>query len=255
MMTGDMPARAGNELAADVVVVTGGSKGIGRAIALDLARQGAAVAITWFRDRRQMQVTQAAIEKLGRPCLCVRAVLAEEDAPQAVIDEVERRLGPPSIVVSNAATGVQLPVAEVSDRIWRRTMETNAGALLRLVRATPKARSVLALSSLGSRRVLPHYGVVGASKAAMEALVRYYAAEMAPDCTVNAICAGVVDTESLRRFPAAAEILAESERRTPMGRLTTPSDIAALASFLVSPRARMITGQILTIDGGYSLWA
>lgn len=124
---------------------------------------------------------------------------------------------------------------------------------MRLGQAAPKLTSILALTSLGSSRVLPGYGIVGASKAALEALVRYLAVEMAPRCRVNAISPGVVDTDSLNRFPEAQAILDFATRGTPMGRLVIPEDVARLAAFLLSDDASMITGQAVVIDGGYSL--
>lgn len=134
-------------------------------------------------------------------------------------------------------------------------METNAAAFLRLVQAAPAVRSVLALSSLGASRVLPGYGIVGASKAALETLVRYLAVELAPRCRINAISPGLVDTDSLRKFPNAEDLLREGAASTPAGRLTTPGDIGPLAAFLLSEDAAMITGQTIVVDGGYSLRA
>ena len=117
----------------------------------------------------------------------------------------------------------------------------------------PQGASVVALSSLGSVRVLPNYTLVGVSKAALEALVRYLAVELAPrGIRVNAVSAGVVETEALEHFPNREEMLA-SGARNPAGRLVTPDDVAGVVSFLCSPDAEMIRGQTLVIDGGWSL--
>jgi enoyl-[acyl-carrier protein] reductase III len=238
-----------------VALVTGGSKGIGRAIAMRLASEGAAVAVTWFRDRAAGEKTLAELEERGARAFGTKAFLGDPDVPARLLEEVRSGLGEPDLLVSGAATGVQRPVLEIEKTHWDWTMETNAAAFLRLIGSAPNLKAILALTSLGSQRVLPGYGMVGASKAALESLVRYLAVELAPKVRVNAISAGVVDTDSLRRFPNALELLDKSQRDTPLGRLVTPDDVAGLAAFLLSEDAQMITGQTVVIDGGYSVKA
>lgn len=237
-----------------VALVTGASKGIGRAAALRLAAEGAAVGMTWFRDRAAAEKTLAELAELGARVHAVKAHLGDPESPGRVVAEVRRILGEPDLLVSNAATGIYRPLREIEKRQWDWTMETNAAALLGLVRAGPGLRAVVALTSLGSSRVKSGYGMVGVSKAALEAVVRYLAVELAPACRVNAISAGIVDTRSLHRlFPDPSAVLEAARRETPAGRLVTPEEIASLAAFLLSEEAAMITGQIITIDGGYSV--
>jgi enoyl-[acyl-carrier protein] reductase III len=238
-----------------VALVTGGSKGVGRAIALRLAGEGASVGITWFRDRVSAEKTVGELEEAGARVHSVKAHLGDPEVAAKVIEEMTDALGPISLLVSNAASGTQRPLAEIQKSHWDWTMETNAAAFLRLAQAASSLRSVVALTSLGSARVLTGYGMVGASKAALETLMRYLAVEVAPSCRANAISAGVIDTESLRRFPTASDLIYKAENSTPAGRLVTPDDVAALALFLLSDDAGMITGQTITIDGGYSLIA
>lgn len=238
-----------------VALVTGGSKGIGRAIATRLAAGGASVAITWFRDRASAETTLADIVRLGARTHAVKAFLGHEETPAAVVEEVRLELGEPDLLVANAASGTQRPLSQIRKLHWDWTMETNAASFLRLVQAARGLRSVIALTSLGATRVLPGYGIVGASKAALEALVRYLSVELAPGCRVNAISAGVVETDSLRKFPRAGEILKEALTRTPAGRLVTPEDVAAAAAFLLSDDAAMITGQTVCVDGGIAVLA
>lgn len=238
-----------------VALVTGGSKGIGRAIALRLARRGADVAITWFRDRVSAEKTLVELQEAGARAMDVKVHLGEPDAASRVVEEVRSAIGEPDLLVSNAASGVQRPLDDATATHWEWTMATNAQAFLHLMQASQRLMSVVALTSLGSERVMPGYGVVGASKAALVSLVKYFAVERAPGCRVNAISAGVVDTDSLRRFPGAEGILDEARSDTPMGRLVIPEDVADAAIFLLSEEAGMITGQTLSVDGGYALRA
>jgi enoyl-[acyl-carrier protein] reductase III len=166
-------------------------------------------------------------------------------------------LGPLDVLVHNAATGVIRPALETEDKHWDWTLNANARALLSLARATapsmPPGSSIVAISSLGSVRVLENYSLVGTSKAALEALVRYLAVELAPrGIRVNAVSAGVVATGALEHFPNREEMLA-SGVGNPAGKLVTPEDVAGVVSFLCSPDAEMIRGQTLVIDGGWSL--
>ncbi len=235
------------------VFVTGGSRGIGRAIALRLARDGAStVAIGYFRSDSAAEETAEEIRALGAEPVLVRGNVTSS----RVAEQVEA-LGPLDVLVHNAATGVIRPALETEDKHWDWTLNANARALLGLVRvaapAMPQGASVVALSSLGSVRVLPNYTLVGVSKAALEALVRYLAVELAPrGIRVNAVSAGVVETGALEHFPNREEMLA-SGARNPAGRLVTPDDVAGVVSFLCSPDAEMIRGQTLVIDGGWSL--
>jgi enoyl-[acyl-carrier protein] reductase III len=151
------------------------------------------------------------------------------------------------------------PALETEDKHWDWTLNANARALLSLARATVPSMedggAILAISSLGSQRVLPNYVLVGTSKAALESVVRYLAVDLAPrGIRVNCVSAGVVDTEALDWFPNKEQMLA-SVKRTPAGRLVEPEDVAAAVSFLCSPDAAMVCGQTLVVDGGYSLGA
>jgi enoyl-[acyl-carrier protein] reductase III len=162
------------------------------------------------------------------------------------------------ILVSNAASGVLKPAMELTTRHWNWAMDINARALLSLTQhAVPMMQSggrIMAVSSLGAVRAVPNYTVVGASKAALESLIRHLAVELGPKgILVNTISAGVVDTDALKKFPNRDDIIAASLERTPLGRLTTPEDVADLALFLCSDLAGMIHGQTVVVDGGYAI--
>jgi len=236
------------------VLVTGGSRGIGKAIALRFAALGASrVAIGYLRSDAAAEQTAEELRALGAEAVLVRGNVSSERVQAEV-----RALGPLDVLVHNAASGVIRPALETEDKHWDWTLAANAKALLALARAAapqmPDGSSIVGISSLGSQRVLENYTLVGTSKAALEALVRYLAVELAPRIRVNAVSAGVVETGALAHFPNREEMLAMGARN-PVGRLVTPEDVAGIVTFLCSPEAEMIRGQTVVVDGGYSLLA
>jgi enoyl-[acyl-carrier protein] reductase III len=238
------------------VLVTGGSRGIGRVIALRFAELGATrVAIGYLRNDRAAEEAESLLRELGAEPVLVRGNVASERVAAQVAE-----LGPLDVVVHNAATGVIRPALETEDKHFDWTLAANARAFLSLARAAaptmPSGSSIVAISSLGSTRVLENYVLVGTSKAALEALVRYLAVELAPrEIRVNAVSAGVVETEALDFFPNREQMLSSSLERTPAGRLVAAGDLAGAVCFLCSPEAEMIRGHTLVVDGGFSLLA
>jgi enoyl-[acyl-carrier protein] reductase III len=234
--------------------VTGGTRGIGKAIAHRLVADGATKAVLGYM--RNDEAAEAAAEELratGAEVVLVRGNVADEKTVAELASH-----GPYRVVVSNAATGVIRPALETEDKHWDWTLAANARSLLALARACAPAMddggSIVAISSLGSQRVLPNYVLIGVSKAALETCVKYLGVELAPRIRVNAVSGGVVDTEALDWFPNKEQML-KTVKRTPAGRLVEPEDMAAVVSFLCSPDAAMICGQTLVVDGGYSLQA
>ena len=235
------------------VLVTGGSRGIGKAIALRFASLGASrIAIGYMRGDTPAEETAAELRALGAEPVLVRGNVASTRIAEEVAG-----LGPLDVLVHAAATGVLRPALETDDKHWDWTLAANARALLSLTRAAapqmPAGSSIVGISSLGSERVLDNYTLVGVSKAALEALVRYLAVELAPrEIRVNAVSAGVVETGALEHFPNK-EAMLEMGERNPMGRMVTPEDVAGVVIFLCSGAAGMIRGQTLVVDGGWSL--
>ncbi len=239
------------------VLVTGGSRGIGRAIAVRFAEQGARqVAVSYLRNDKAAEEAAEAIRAAGAEVLLLRGNLGDPDNVREIVEAA----GALDVLVSNAATGVIKPIAELTEKHWDWTMNANARALFTLARhaapSMPAGSSIVAISSLGSDRVLDNYSLVGTSKAAIESLTRYLAVELAPqDIRVNCVSAGLVETGALDHFPDREGMLSTFRERTPAGRLVEPEDIANVVEFLASPQADMIRGQTIVLDGGYSILA
>ncbi len=242
-----------------VALVTGGSRGIGKAIAMDLAGRGADVAFNYLRNHRAAAETAEEIESLGVRCLRTRAHLGDQSKISALFEAVDTEFGRLDILVNNAATGVQRPALELEAKHWDWTLNVNAkAAWLCSVEACELMRDgghIVNITSEGSRRVLPFYFSVGVSKSALEAVTRYLAVELAPrGISVNAVSGGYVDTQALDHFPTKQDML-EAGRNIPAGRMVTAADIAKAVAFLCSPDAEMIRGQVLVVDGGATLEA
>jgi enoyl-[acyl-carrier protein] reductase III len=246
-----------------IVLVTGSGRGLGRAIALHFARLGADVAVNFFRNRQPAEQVAAEIGLLGRRAVVIKANVGDLDELQAMFARVEADFGGLDILVSNAASGYNRPAMEQKAKSWDWTLNINARSLLFAAKcAAPLMEmrgggAIVAITSPGARFVFPDYAVVGASKAALEALVRYLAVELAArNIVVNAVSPGVVLTEALQHFAFVRQqedFVARAAAQTPAGRLTTPEDIANAVAFLCSPQGAMIRGQVLTVDGGQSL--
>lgn len=242
-------------------LVTGSSRGIGRAIALSLAECKVDVAINFFRHRAPAEEVLGEIEARGVRALLLKGNVANEEHVSRMFSEINEAWGGLDILVSNAASGVLKPVTELTLHHFHWTMDINAAALLPLVQEFAKLessgeRTVVAVSSLGAVRAIPNYTAVGASKGALESMVRHLAAELAPQgFRVNAVSAGTVDTDALKHFPNRDQLINEAVRRTPAGRLITPQDVANVVVYLCTAYSSMVHGQTIMVDGGYSILA
>ncbi len=243
-----------------VALVTGSSRGIGKATALKLAEKGYDIVVNYARSKRAAMETAEEIEALGRKALVIKANVGDVEKVKNMFEEIDREFGRLDVFINNAASGVQRPLMELEQNHWDWTMNINSRALLFCAQEAAKLMErngggkIVSVSSLGSIRVLENYTAVGVSKAAVEALTRYLAVELAPkNIVVNAVSGGAVDTEALKSFPNREELLAEAREKTPAGRMVEIEDMVNTIMFLVSDEASMIRGQTIIVDGGISL--
>jgi enoyl-[acyl-carrier protein] reductase III len=241
-------------------LVTGGSRGIGRACAVSLAARGADVALTYIENREAAEATADEIRGLGR-----RAVVLQGDAGSAadmetVVGRAVGELGPLRYLVCNAANGTFGTLDELTTETWDYTMAAHARALLLLAQGAAASMrengggSIVAISSLGASRVYDAYAAFGAAKAAIESLVRYLAVELGPHgIRANCVVGGVVVTDLFRAIPDWESIAAASAGRAPLRTVLDPEDVAEAVTFLLSDAARRVTGQTLTVDAGFTL--
>lgn len=247
------------DLAGQVALVTGGARGIGRACAKRLAEAGADVVVNFVTSQSAATEVAQEIQSLGRRAATVKADVSESEDVQSMIHFIRERFGRLDVVVSNAASGGFRPLMDATPKHFEATMKTNVAALLSLVQAArpllerEQGRAkVIALSSHGSHRALPAYGLIGASKAALESLVRHLALELGGrGINVNVVLAGLVETDSTRAIPGSEQMFEAVRRRQMMGlRPLLAADIADSVLFLASSLSDLIQGQTLVVDGG-----
>jgi len=245
-----------------IALITGSGRGIGKAIALKLAGQGADIVVDYSRNQKPAEETAEAIRTLGRKALVAQANVGKLEEIERLFETIDKEFGGLDILVSNAATGFNRPALQQKASGWDYTQEVNARALLfEAQKAVPLMDKkgggvIVSITGGGSQRVLPDYVAVGASKAALEALTRYLAVELAEHhIVVNAVSPGLVETDALKHFSfmADTDVIPRTVANTPAGRLVTPEDVANVVVFLCSSEASMIRGQVIVVDGGFSL--
>jgi 3-oxoacyl-[acyl-carrier protein] reductase len=243
-------AQTDRTLAGRIALVTGGSRGIGRAAAERLAADGAAVAINYAGDEAAAREAVESIEAGGSRAVAVRADASKVAEIERLFDEVEERLGPIDIVIANAATFVMKPVAELTEKEFDRVFDLNTkGVFFVLQQAARRVRDrgrIIVTSTGGTRMLFRDNAVYLGSKGAVEQFVRGLAQELGDrEITVNAVLPGFTDTGML---PDRDRAMAES--RSPFGRMGQPSDVGDVVAFLAGPDARWVTGQLVGAGGG-----
>jgi 3-oxoacyl-[acyl-carrier protein] reductase len=243
------------ELSGKSALVTGGSRGIGRAIVLRLATQGADVAFTYRGNAAAAAETSAAVEALGRRALAIQADVRDVEAADGVVKAVLEALGRVDILVNNAGITRDDLIMRMSAEAWRDVLETNLFGAFWMIKAVTrsmlKARSgrIVNITSVSGQAGQMGQANYSSAKAGLIGLTKAVARELASrSITVNAVAPGFVLTELTKDLPEALQ--AEAIARTPLGRFGTTDEIAQAVAFLASDDAAFITGQILAVDGG-----
>jgi NAD(P)-dependent dehydrogenase (short-subunit alcohol dehydrogenase family) len=243
-----------------LALVTGSSRGIGKAIALRLAELGADVAVNYVTRAGDARRVVEQVEALGRRAFAMQADVSKLDALGSLFDRVAAEWGALDIYVNNAIDVAAFgPVLRLRPDAWRHTIDSHVTTFLIGSQRAAKLMSgregsIVALSSLGSRGYIPGYAAVGVGKAAIEALTRYLAVELGPlGIRVNTVSGGPIDTDALKQFSTYEQMKDVSTRLAPGRRMGQPEDIADVVAFLCTRDARWIYGQTLIVDGGLSL--
>ena len=237
------------------ILITGGTRGIGRAISLRFARAGAWVIANYVRDAKSAEKLKAQADQESVSIDICRADLTSRKGFDRLLDSIEKNEARLSGMVHCAATGVHGPIEELTIRHFDWTFSLNVRAFFELVKTLlpkfSKGSSIVAISSKGAVRAVPSYALIGSSKGALESLARNLAAELAPKgIRVNILSPGSVLTDAWNVMPEREKRISEALRKTPTGRLTTPEDVAWAAQFLCSDASSAIVGHTLVVDGG-----
>ncbi len=233
------------------IIVTGSSRGIGRAIATKLTQSGDRVLINYLHNKQAAEASAAAVrEKGGHPILFQGDVRQEADLKKMakVFDAVD-------ILVHNAAIGVMKDFRKIRTGQWDLTIESSLRPFWLLSKLVPlkEGALIVGISSMGSQRYIEGYAAMGASKAGMEALTRQLAVELGPErIRVNTVCGGLIQTDTLQYLKNADDMKSVAQSLTPLGRMGEPQDIANAVWLLTQPEAHWINGQVIVVDGGLS---
>ena len=241
-----------------IALVTGSSRGIGRAVAAELARKGWSVCVNYRVRQDCAEELVHQLESEGCRAMAVQADVSDRAQVNAMVRRVEEAFGPVSLLVNNAGIAGQALFQEITDELWHRYFSVNVDGAFHTIQAVlphmlhEHAGCIVNVSSIWGQRGASCEVTYSCTKAALIGLTRSLAAELAPtQIRVNCVAPGVIRTDMLDALPA--EVLPQLAQETPLGRLGTPEDIAHAVAFLASEQANFITGQVLTCDGGFIL--
>lgn len=237
-------------------IITGGTRGIGRAIGLSLAKAGYRVLALYARDRKSAESLEQEAHNSGLEVLTLRGDLSRKEGIEAVLQEIGSKTTKVDALIHCAASGVHRPVHEITAKHLRWTFEINVMAAHEMITGLLPLMSdncrIVGLTSQGATRTIPYYAAVGSSKGALDSLFRHFAVELAPrGISVNLVCPGMVMTDAVEAFPDREDRIAACIDGTPTAKITTCEDVAEVVAFLCTSRAAaQMIGQTITIDGG-----
>jgi 3-oxoacyl-[acyl-carrier protein] reductase len=243
-------------LADRVVVITGGSRGIGRAAAILMARAGADIVFDYYRNRKAAAGVLAAVHQAGRRGVAVQGNIAEDAHCRELVDRAVQEFGRIDVLVNNAGVWTYAPIDEMKEEVWRETLEINLSGLVYCtryaVRQMKKQKSgrIINISSTAGQRGEAFHSHYAATKGAIISLTKSWASELAPDILVNCVAPGWVDTDM-----SAGSLSNPAEQKQivsliPLGRVGTAEELAGPILFLASDLATFVTGEILNVNGG-----
>jgi len=237
-------------------LITGSSRGIGRAIATELAHEGWPVCVNYLQQRQAAETLVQQLRAEGCQAIAVQADVADRAAVNAMVARAEAELGPVELLVNNAGVAGQCLFQDVTDELWNLYMGVNLGGARNTIQAVlphmlhEKRGCIVNVSSMWGLRGASCEVTYSCTKAALIALTRSLALELAPShIRVNCVAPGVINTDMVQVL--GEETLRDLAEQTPLGRLGTPEDIAHAVAFFASEKASFITGQVLTADGGF----
>ncbi|MFN8671469.1 MAG: SDR family oxidoreductase [Candidatus Sericytochromatia bacterium] len=247
-----------NSLNNKISLVTGSSKGIGKATALKLANLGSDVIITYKKDKEAANNVVEEINNIGRKSYAIKCDIGESNDINELFKIIKEKFGKLDILINNAAFGALGNFMKIGKMTWNMTMNINTTGLLlctqNAVKLMPEGSKIVNISSLGSNFCIDDYIAIGTAKSALETMTKYFACELAEKkINVNAVSGGFIETEALNYFKNIDDMKKKALEKTPQKRLGTPEDIANIIAFLCKDDSNWITGQTIIADGGFSL--
>lgn len=239
-----------------VAVVTGSSRGIGKAIALEFARNGAKVVVNCVKSKEEAEKVVSEIKKIGADAIAVMADVSDERQVKKMFEEAVKKFGRIDVLVNNAGVYIHNEASEFDKKNWSETLDTNLKSVMLCTKEAifemqkQKSGAIVNISSIYGATNFAGAPAYGASKTGIIYLTKLFAKEFGPNIRVNAIAPGMIDTDMTAGDPKGIE---SCSKEAALKRIGKPEEIAKVALFLASDDSSYITGEVIIVDGGYNL--